>query len=245
MRQSILILPFLTLLLAACTGQGAHTPQDPYDPFEKTNRAIFAFNQKADKVAIRPVLKGYRAVVPKPARQGLRNFLRNLRGPMIFANQLLQGDIEGAGDTLTRAVVNSTIGVGGLIDVAAKEGIEYEVEGFGQTLGVWGVEHGPYIVVPLIGPSSLRDYSGYLVDIYFDPLSMYWRNVDERWLTWARVGATYLDTREKIMDGVKSLQDSSVDPYAATRSAYYQLRAAQVKDEDPADEMEIPDFEDE
>lgn len=241
MIKSLPIFLFL-LLVVACSGNS--TPENPYDPFEDVNRAVFSFNQKTDEAVIRPVFKGYRKVVPSPARTGIRNFLRNLRSPMIFANQLLQGNIKGAGNTFTRATVNTIIGVGGLIDVAAAEGIEYEVEGFGQTLGVWGVDSGPYLVLPLIGSSSLRDYSGYLVDIYFDPLSMYWRNIDENWAIWTRAGATYLDTRDEIMDGVKSLRDNSIDPYAAVRSAYYQHRADQLDNKGKnSGDTEVNDFE--
>ncbi len=220
------------LLLAGCAGGPSTVPPGAgySDPFEAYNRRAFAFNEAADKAVIRPVLLGYRTVTPSPLRRGLSNFLRNLREPMYAANNALQGDLEGAGTSLTRVAVNTFAGGLGLFDVAAAEGIYPEPEGFGQTLGVWGVEHGPYIVAPLIGPSSARDYVGYGVDIYFDPLSMYWRNVDESGLLWTRVGLTYLDTREHIMDDLQAIREGSADPYAATRSAYFQIRAAQLAD---------------
>lgn len=236
------------LFLGGCAGGPSTVPPGAgySDPFEAYNRKAFAFNEAADKTVIRPVLLGYRAVTPQPVRQGLSNFLRNLREPMYAANNVLQGDLDGAGTSLTRVAVNTFAGGLGTFDVASAEGIVPDPEDFGQTLGVWGVEHGPYVVVPLIGPSSVRGYVGYGVDIYFDPLSMYWRNVDEQGLLWSRVGLTYLDTREQIMDDLKALREGSADPYAATRSAYFQLRAAQLADRRGAGgrASNIPDYDD-
>ena len=140
------------------------------DPFEDTNRAVFKFNETVDDNVIHPVFKGYRFVVPKEARNSLGNFLRNLRSPVIFANEVLQGDLEGARTVLLRAVINTFTGFGGLFDFAGKEGLPHEEEDFGQTLATWGLDHGPYIVVPLLGPSSARDSVGYIVDGYADPL---------------------------------------------------------------------------
>jgi phospholipid-binding lipoprotein MlaA len=209
------------------------------DPFEGTNRAVFKFNNAVDKAVINPVVKGYRTVVPQPARTGLRNFLRNLKSPTILANQLLQGDIEGAGATIIRAGVNSTIGIGGLIDVAATAGLPYEQEDFGQTLGVWGVGHGPYLVVPVLGPSSLRDYAGYFVDAYADPIRWWLFNTDNEGWYYAKVGVEYLDLRESLLDVLGELEKSSIDYYAAVRSTYYQRREALVNDEMGT---AIPDF---
>jgi phospholipid-binding lipoprotein MlaA len=214
------------------------------DPFEGTNRAVFAFNNAVDKVIIHPVAKGYNAVLPKPVRTGVDNVLHNLKSPVTFANQALQGDVGGAANVLLRTVINTFVGVGGIFDVAASEGIPYEQEDFGQTLAVWGVGHGPYIVVPVIGPSSLRDYAGYAVDSFADPLRWYLFNIDEEEIYYGKVGLEYLSLRASLVDTLEDLEKSSIDYYAATRSAYYQHRRALVSDKDPktAGGADIPDY---
>lgn len=216
-----------------------------HDPMENTNRNVFAFNQAVDHAVINPIIKGYRTIAPKPARTGIRNFLRNLRSPVNFINEVLQGDCDGAGTVLLRTAINTTVGIGGLFDVAGHEGIEYEPEDFGQTLAVWGVDHGPYMVVPFIGPSSLRDYSGYFVDSMMDPLHYYMYNIDEEPLYMAKLGADYLDLRESLIDALTELEKSSIDNYASVRSSYYQQRQALINDKSgqfapPA----IPDYKD-
>ena len=216
------------------------------DPFEDTNRAVFAFNNAVDDAIIHPIAKGYNFILPDPAREGVTNFLRNLRTPVTLSNQLLQGDLQGAGDVLVRASVNTLIGVGGLFDVAGYEGIEYEYEDFGQTLAVWGVDHGPYLVVPILGPSSARDYVGYFVDAFMDPLRYYLFNIDEEGIYYGKVGLEYLNLRASLVDVLEDLENSSIDYYAATRAAYYQQREALVNDQSseigsgPA----IPDYDD-
>ncbi len=202
------------------------------DPFEGTNRAIFSFNNAVDDVVIHPIAKGYNTFVPSPARTGVTNVLRNLRSPVNFANQILQGDIDGAGTVIVRAVVNSLLGIGGIFDLAGHEGIEYEVEDFGQTLATWGVGHGPYLVVPILGPSSTRDYLGYAVDSFADPLRWYLFNVDKEDVYYGKIGADYLTLRASLVDVLEDLERSSIDYYAATRSAYYQRREALVNDQD-------------
>ena len=201
-----------------------------HDPYEGYNRGVFAFNDAVNDNVVHPVIKGYRTVVPDPARTGLRNVLRTLRAPVNFGNQVLQGDVEGAGNVVKRTIINVLVGAGGLFDVAGYEGIEYEAEDFGQTLAVWGVDHGPYLVVPLIGPSSLRDYSGYIIDGLADPLRWYLLNIEEDGLYYTKLGLDYLTLRESLIDILEELEESSVDYYAATRSIYYQRRQALVED---------------
>ncbi len=216
-----------------------------HDPLEGTNRAIMSFNGAVDKAVIHPVVKGYRYVVPDFARTGLRNFLRNLKSPIRFANQLLQGDLEGAGTVLERTVINTLIGAGGLFDVAGYEGIEYEHEDFGQTLAVWGVGHGPYLVMPFLGPSSLRDGAGYAVDGFADPLRFYLKSTDREGLYYTKLGLDYLDLRESLVDVLEDLDETSIDYYAAVRSAYYQRRQALANDEtleDQKAEAAYPNF---
>ena len=212
------------------------------DSFEQTNRMVFAFNDTVNDAVIHPVVRGYRMAVPSPARTGMRNVLRTLRSPVNFGNQVLQGDVEGAGNVITRTIINVLIGVGGIFDVAGHEGIEYEVEDFGQTLAIWGVDHGPYLVLPLIGPSSLRDYTGYLVDGYADPLRWYLFNIEEKGIYYTKTGLSYLDLRESLIDVLEELEASSIDYYAATRSIYYQKRQALVEDRANGRANEAPEY---
>lgn len=226
----------LTVLLCSglvgCTTAQSNNPEEIADPFQQWNRTVFAFNDVADQAIMRPVAKGYRAAVPKPARNGLRNFLRNLKSPVSFVNEVLQGDLQGAGNVLTRTTVNTFVGAGGLFDVAAAEGIPYQPEDFGQTLAVWGVDHGPYLVLPLLGPSSARDGTGLLVDMVFDPLNWYFYNVrpeNEGW-KYARFAAEGIVKREDLLDALDDLRRNSFDYYTAMRSAYAQRRDAEVQD---------------
>jgi phospholipid-binding lipoprotein MlaA len=237
--------------LSACASTSQTTASadgevEVYDPMEGMNRGMFAFNEAVDNVLLEPVARGYRAVVPKPLRSGLRNFLNNLRSPIVFANQVLQGDLPGAGNALARVAINTTVGVGGLFDVAAAGGIKDEPEDFGQTLAVWGVGHGPYMVLPLLGPSSLRDGTGMLVDSFADPVRLYLFNTGRESVHYVRIGLSALDKREELLDVLDDLQKNSFDYYAAMRSAYIQRREAMVNDQDPstASAPAIPDYDD-
>ena len=214
------------------------------DPLEDTNRAIFKFNEAVDDAIIHPVIKGYRFVVPKEARNSLGNFLRNLNSPVIFANEVLQGDLEGAKTVLLRAVINTFAGFGGLFDFAGKEGLPHEGEDFGQTLATWGLDQGPYLVVPILGPSTARDSVGYIVDNFADPLRWYLFNIEKSGIYYTRTSAAYLNLRDELMDVLEDLRNSSIDYYASTRSIYYQRREALVNDENPDDavEVSIPDY---
>src|SRR5690606_25232813 len=146
-------------------------PDGENDPLEVPNRMMFAFNEALDFMIIRPVAVTYRYVVPVGVRNTVRNFLRNLRSPVTLANDLLQGDFDRAEITFTRFFINSTIGMLGLFDIAADSGFQYHEEDFGQTMGTYGAGEGFYLVLPVLGPSSLRDGGGRIVDIFLDPLT--------------------------------------------------------------------------
>lgn len=213
------------------------------DPFEGSNRAIMSVNESIDKAVVEPVARGYRYVAPKPVRQSVRNFLRNLKSPVIMGNELLQGDLTGLANATGRLFINTLLGVGGLFDVADMGGIPYEPEDFGQTLAVWGVGNGPYVVIPLLGPSTMRDSTGMLVDSFLDPVRIYLFSHDLEWLHYTRIGVGVIDTREEFLDIVDDLRANSFDYYAAVRSAYYQRRQALVRDMDESGGgPDIPDY---
>jgi phospholipid-binding lipoprotein MlaA len=210
-----------------------------YDPFEPVNRAIFSFNNIADRVVLEPVAKGYKKL-PSPIQSGISNFLSNLRAPLVVVNQLLQGQGENAIQSSGRFIINSTVGLLGIFDVAEKIGIEEKEEDFGQTLATWGVGDGFYIVLPLFGPSNIRDTSGMLITMVTDPINAYAVSEGEAWLVPMRTAANAVDQRSKIIDEVNALRDNSVDYYAAVRSSYYQNRKAAIANVDDSELTPLP-----
>ena len=195
---------------------------DPYEPF---NRAMFDFNLALDKAVLRPAASIYRDVLPEPVQNGVHNFLHNLRSPIIFGNDLLQGELDRAGSTLARFAINSTVGILGLYDFAAYVGIEKHNEDFGQTLAVWEVEQGPYLVLPIFGPSNPRDGVGRVADILIDPLT--WLAPFE--FQMARTIGTAVNARARNFDQVNDLENNSLDFYSAVRSLYRQKRADEIR----------------
>jgi len=214
------------LLVSGCATAPRNDPaaMDAYraanDEFEPTNRVIFDANMTADKYTLKPIAYVYKEVVPKEGRQAVGSFLDNLRSPVILANDLLQGEWSRAWDTTVRAVVNSTVGIGGLFDIAAEWGYQKHDEDFGQTLAVWGVQEGPYLMLPLFGPSNPRDAVGRAVDLLFDPFS--W--LAPEWANWTRFGLSGIHARAEHYDELNDLEKSSLDFYAAVRSLYRQKR---------------------
>ncbi len=210
-----------------------------YDPFEPVNRAIFSFNNVADRIVLEPIAKGYKKL-PSPLQSGINNFLSNLRAPLVVVNQLLQGQGENAIQSTGRFFVNSTVGVFGLIDVAERIGLEEKEEDYGQTLATWGVGDGFYIVLPLFGPSNLRDTSGMILTMLTDPINAYAVSEGESWLVPMRTAVNAVDTRSQIIDEVNALRDNSVDYYAAVRSSYYQNRKAAINNVDDSELTPLP-----
>lgn len=239
----------LTVMLACATlGACANMPTgegEVYDPMENMNRTTLKINEAIDKGVLEPVARGYRAATPTAFRLALRNFLRNLKSPVIIGNQILQGDLEGTANSTLRMVVNTLAGFGGILDLASDGGVAYEQEDFGQTLAVWGVDDGPYLVLPLLGPSTLRDAGGMLVDAYADPIRLYLFNTDQEEWHYARIAAGVVDQREELLEVIDDLRRNSFDYYAALRSTYMQRRKALINDQDPdaGTSPAIPEYE--
>ena len=205
------------------------------DPYESTNRAIFEFNRRIDDNVALPIARFYRDAVPEPLRIGIHNVLFNIRLPVTFGNDLLQGNIGRGAQTVGRFAVNSVLGIGGLIDVATQLEVPNHTEDFGQTLGAYGVDEGYYIVLPILGPAPPRDLLGRIVDIFMDPLTY----IDFRAKTaWAvgRSTADVLDLRERNIETIDDIQQTSVDYYATVRNLYRQSRNAEIRNS-----MDIPE----
>lgn len=197
------------------------------DPFEKTNRQIFDFNMKLEKYVARPVTDAYVYVLPEFARDGIHNFLHNLGKPVTLGNEILQGEGTRAGQTLARIVTNTTLGLGGFIDVATNAGVPDNDEDFGQTLGVWGFGEGPYLMLPFLGPSNPRDAIGMAGDFFMDPLT-YAHYDYENLSSDLRFGFGMTDKLSGTLDEMDSLKRTSLDFYATSRSLYRQFRKAQI-----------------
>ena len=240
----------LALSLSAC----ATTPQhqaDPgviADPYEGFNRQMFAFNNGVDKYALGPAAAAYKTVTPEFARDRVGDFLRNLKSPVVFVNDVLQAEPSRAADTFFRFTINTTVGLAGLWDAADHFGIEPHSEDFGQTLAVWGVDSGPYLVMPLIGPTTPRDMLGSGVDRAFDPLT--WTefdgdpDLDDKILA-GRVILGGLNARVALDDEIKQL-NAQPEPYIALRRIYSSQRQAEIRNGRMQDESELyedlPDF---
>ena len=210
-----------------------------YDPIEPINRAIFSFNNVVDKMILEPTAKGYRKL-PSPIQSGISNFLGNLKMPIVIINQILQGQIPHAVESTGRLVVNSTVGVFGLVDVATKIGLEEKDEDFGQTFATWGIGDGFYIVLPIFGPSNVRDAVGTALTYTVDPINTWLINEGEAWAVPLRASVNAIDYRSKIIDEVNALRNNSVDYYAAVRSSYYQNRKAAIKNVDESELTPVP-----
>ena len=232
-------------------GLAASEATATYDPWERYNRSVHRFNTAVDRTVARPLATTYVKVVPRFARTGVTNFFANLRSPLTFTNQLLQGRPGDAWDTLGRFLMNSTFGVGGLFDPASKAMVAKRSEDFGQTLGAWGWRQSRYVELPFFGPRTVRDVFGLVGDVPLSPI----RQVESDKLRIGLQGLQLVDTRVQLM-AVDSLRDSAVDEYAMTRDAWLQRRSYQIerdlrggRDRDqeeqttvPVDAMPMPDW---
>jgi len=231
-------------------------PADPRDPLESYNRAAFEFNDHVDRYFLKPIARGYDTVTPDPVQKGVHNFFSNLDDVIVMFNDLLQLKIMQFFSDTGRFLVNSTLGIGGLIDWASDMGMPKHQEDFGQTLGYWGVPEGPYFVIPFWGPSTIRDASGLLVDsAQFDPV---WQQVEEGFptprrdpkISWGLTVVDAIDTRASLLKAEKIMDEAALDRYTFIREAYLQRRLNQVYDGNPPeepvefDESELFEFDD-
>ena len=245
-RVCVVVLCLFVLAKCASAPEGDPEALAEYqklnDPVEPTNRAVFGFNQGLDRAVIKPITGLYRAVAPDPIREAIHNFLQNLRTPVILANDILQGELGRAGDTIARFVINSTFGIAGFIDQAADFGFEAHDEDFGQTLAVWGVGEGPYLMLPLFGPSNPRDLVGKVVDWLIDPINWWAENSDNEWVPLARTIVSGIDTRDQLWNALEDIEKSSIDPYASIRSLYRQRRLDEIRNGVSNGDQKAPDL---
>lgn len=200
------------------------------DPIEPTNRAIYAFNDGLDTVIMRPAAKAYRFLVPGSVRGGIHNVLSNLGTPVQLSNDVLEGKPRRAGDTTMRFLINTTVGVLGVFDVAKDWGYPDHDADFGMTMALWGLPEGPFLFLPVFGPSNPRDAVGLGVNSVMDPFTWVGQGAAVRALNWSRFGMNGLDQRERHLDDIDSIKKTALDPYATFRSLYRQHRQAQIED---------------
>ncbi|HEY9081663.1 VacJ family lipoprotein [Magnetovibrio sp.] len=226
----------LGFLVTACAS--APDPNDPEavaeyneinDPLEPFNRAMFEFNRGLDTLLLRPAATLYRGFVPPPIQDIVSNFLNNLKTPVVLLNDLLQGEGDRAMTTFSRFAINTTVGILGFGDPATSMGYPAHKEDFGQSLATWGVDGGPYLVLPILGPSNPRDAVGKVVDVLTDPVWHYAQNTDKEYIPNERFVAEAIDFRARNMDAIDDMEKTSLDYYAAVRSLYRQVRADEIR----------------
>lgn len=218
--------PGVLAVVAALAGCASGPERDPRDPLEPLNRVVYKFNDQVDRVVAQPVARGYRRVVPGELRDRVRNFFANIADPLIGVNNFLQGKFEDGFTDWMRFVVNSTVGLFGIHDVASAMNLEKHNEDFGQTLGRWGVGPGPYLVLPIFGSSDLRDGAGFAADIYTDPMT----EIRPYPVQYLMYGLRFTQTRADLLDASRILEEAALDKYTFQRDAYLQRRRNLVYD---------------
>lgn len=222
----------LMLVLQGCASVSGY--DDPRDPLEGLNRAVYQFNDGLDTVLLKPLARGYDAIVPAPVNKGVTNFFGNLDDIGSAVNNLLQFKLTRAVSDVGRVLVNSTVGLLGVMDVASNMNLPKYDEDFGQTLGTWGFGPGPYIVLPVLGPSSGRDTIGLVGDWFVDPVNY----IEDDQVRWGLKGLDLIDTRADVLNASRVLDEAALDPYAFLRDAYLQRRRNLVYDGNPPQEPE-------
>ena len=212
------------------------------DPWENLNRNTFAFNLAFDRYLLAPLAKGYRIVLPNEIRTGVRNFLSNLSEPWTTINAVLQGDAGNAGNSVARFLLNTTVGLLGLFDVATNMGFDKQKEDFGQTMAVHGTDSGPYLVIPFLGPSTVRDAMGKVVGFVGDPVTLsLQRNNQDQWI-WIGAALNGVDFREQNYEKFDNLKATSVDFYATLRSLYLERRSRMIRNESFKEQDPFQDY---
>ena len=214
--------------VVALTGCATIGPGDPRDPIEGFNRAMFTFNDTLDRALIKPVAKGYRAIMPAPVDTGITNFFSNLDDIGSAINNLLQFKLKRSASDVGRIVVNSTVGILGFIDVASNINLEKYGEDFGQTFGYWGIGHGPYLVLPFFGPSGVRDGIGLYLDSFTDPVTY----VDPVEVKNTLIVLRAIDKRSDLLGASNVVEEAALDKYEFMRDAYIQKRESDINDGD-------------
>lgn len=228
--------PLLLLVVAGCaTPPPANDPdavayyKETNDPLEPLNRKFYAINDALDTVLLRPAAQVYKAVLPQQLRTGIHNILGNLHTPVLLVNDMLEGKPRHAGDTTMRFLINTTLGAVGFFDVATELGYPSHDADFGMTLASWGVAEGPYLYLPVLGPSDPRDFTGFGADIAMDPFTWVGQGTTVQVLGYTRWGLTALDERSRLLGEIENIKKTALDPYATFRSLYRQHREAQIK----------------
>jgi len=224
-------LKLITLLLCIFASSCATvTTPDDRDPWESFNRSVYEFNDDFDKAIGRPIAEGYRFITPDPVETGISNFFSNLGDVVVIVNDLLQFKFEQAASDFSRLFFNTTFGLLGIFDVASHMDLPKHDEDFGQTLAVWGVGDGAYMVLPFLGPSSVRDTTGLLFDAYLLFPIAYVKDDSARW---GLIALAAVDKRASLLEASRILEKAGVDPYVFVRNAYYQVRQNKIYDGNP------------
>lgn len=235
--KKTLVKSVVSLAVGAVLSGSVVAADNPKDPAEGFNRAMFAVNEGLDTAVAKPLAKGYDYVAPLPMKAVVGNFFSNIADVMIGVNNLLQGKPGQAFNDWGRVLVNTTVGIGGAFDVASEMGLDKHYEDFGQTMGSWGVDEGAYLFWPIIGPRTVRDTAGFVVDSYADPV---WY-VEPIAVRNSFVGLRYVDQRAALLPTDKIIEEGALDKYAYIRDAYLQHRRNAVYDGNPPRELEVPD----
>jgi phospholipid-binding lipoprotein MlaA len=229
------ILLFVALVLSCFAGCATGPNANPADPLEPMNRAVYKFNDAVDNAVLKPVAQGYKNVVPSPIRTGVSNFFSNLGDVWSLVNQVLQFEFKYAGQTTARLGINTFLGLGGVLDIATEAGIQPPKADLGQTLGKWGVPSGPYVMLPVLGPSSVRDGAGAITATYYDPVNSVPDNATRNVLTVTRL----VDIRAQLLGATDAVDEIALDKYTFIRDVYFKRRQNQIKPQKPSTDDDI------
>jgi phospholipid-binding lipoprotein MlaA len=234
LKRSYVALLLAAVLTFSVSAVRAAAPDDVDDPLESMNRVFFDFDMFLDRILLKPAAQVYVTVVPEPGRHAIRHVLDNMNEPIVFANNMLQGEFHRADITVGRFLLNSTFGLAGIFDWASQSGLPKQNGDFGQTLYVWGFGSGPYLFLPVLGPSNPRDAVGYAVDSSADPVGYaFWTAGGLRWLGFTRTAFDTVDSRAQQLNTLDELQKSAIDFYAEIRSLSRQRRAIELRHGEP------------